>query len=241
MISDEENQLVVDENPVNAEDLFGEDLETSTANKEAGVTTAEQKKKRIINRLPPLNQAWLLDEKHEGISKVNSYFKGIKLKSSRGHELANLKVILKRYEYWAQQCYPKLCFQDFVEKVEMLSGKKEIRNFLQQNRNENQNTPDSLLTNKLSLRTDSEILFGGDSPQKLNQPIVTPDESFLITEDLRQTISRKREEAIAKRKLKLEQSMNQPSEENASNFTNDGAHEDLEIIHGDDLVIDTEY
>ena len=232
MIGDEDDNdhPVIDEEPVNAEDLFGEDLGISSlANKddnEAVVTEVGRKKRKTINRLPALNQAWLLNEKHEGVAQVNSYFQGIKFKAGRGHELTNLKLILKRYEYWAQQCYPKLCFQDFVEKVEDLSSKNGIRSILQQNRNKSRNmsisNTSSSLTDKISPRVESNPnLFGGDSPNKLKQNFIEmmPESSVVITENLRESIFRKREEAIAKRKLKLEQSVSQSIEENSIDFS----------------------
>ena len=38
----------------------------------------------------------------------------IKFRKGKGQEKDNLKMVLQRYEYFAQNCYPRLCFKDFV-------------------------------------------------------------------------------------------------------------------------------
>ncbi|XP_057304508.1 TIMELESS-interacting protein-like [Hydractinia symbiolongicarpus] len=248
MLGNSDHEVLADE-PVNAEDLFGEadqpllpplsplnDLEGAASegnnDNENNEKTEPQKKRRQINRLPNLNDEWLTNPRMEGIYKVNNYFESLKYKKGKGREQENLKIILQRYEYWAHQCYPKLCFSDFVHKVELLSGKRKIKHALQEIRNnltENNNNnggDDEDSTN--NMENDNIDPFAGDSNSTGNNILKENNEevdagvtaqnvlhaqppeqqvSPKISEEMREMIRRKREEAIAKRKRKLEESM----------------------------------
>ena len=247
MIGNDDIETLIDQ-PINAVDLFGEDEEeiqiipplSPNANEDEGtagadgdatsVAATEIKKVRRINRLPNLNEKWITDPKKEGLYAVNKYFEKIKLKRGKGYELKNLKTILKRYEYWAQQCYPKLCFKDFIDNLENLSGKKLVKRTLQEIRTNtipnsefveegaddidpgvnipidcenpvNSNVfPSSFqpITNSSSPRP----ITGFSSPQQIT------DSNNTIPDEMKEIIRRKREEAIAKRKRKLDESQN---------------------------------
>lgn len=250
MLGNRDHEVLADE-PVNAEDLFGEaeqpllpplsplnDLEGAATEEgnndnENNEKTEPQKKRRQINRLPNLNDEWLTNPKMEGIYKVNNYFESLKYKKGKGREQDNLKIILQRYEYWAHQCYPKLCFSDFVHKVELLSGKRKIKHALQEIRNnltENNNNADDDEDSSNNMENDNIDPFTADTNSTGNnilkenneevdaavtaqnvlhtQPPEEQQVSPKISEEMREMIRRKREEAIAKRKRKFEESMN---------------------------------
>lgn len=42
-------------------------------------------------------------------------------------QAADLKVLIKHMEHWAHRLFPKLQFEDFVERVESLGNKKEVQ------------------------------------------------------------------------------------------------------------------
>lgn len=39
----------------------------------------------------------------------------------------NLKLLLQKMENWAHRLYPKMQFEEFIDKVESLGGKKEVQ------------------------------------------------------------------------------------------------------------------
>ena len=45
----------------------------------------------------------------------------------RGHEASDLKLLLSRYEHWAHRLFPKLTFQDVLQRIEKLAGGKEVK------------------------------------------------------------------------------------------------------------------
>ena len=232
-VENEENeQPLITEEAVDADDLFGDDEEAAeqdTEQQNADNTTTNDlskapRKRRIqINRLPNLNEKWLLSN-NPGIHDVNSYFEKVKFKKGRNCEKENLKIILQRFEYFAHQCYPKITFREFVDKVERLSGKKIIKHALHEIRNQaiNVNFDNENVESKTD---DIEQMFGeenvpdhdvannqvGDSQQATNNIQENNTETIsspVITEDMKEMIRKKREEAIERRKQRLEQSMN---------------------------------
>ena len=44
-----------------------------------------------------------------------------------GHEKQDLKLLLKNYEHWGNRMFPKLRFNDLLEKIESFGSKKEIK------------------------------------------------------------------------------------------------------------------
>lgn len=236
----EDDHEIVDNDPLNPDDLFDNDIvppvspdaadangnigDTGENNEQQKDTTAPPRKYRQVNRLPNLNDAWLINSSKENIRQVNHYFKDIKFKSGKGRERTNLKMILQRYEYFAQQCYPKLCFKDFVEKVEHVSGKKTIKNVLleiRQGRNEivdDEETFPNDIDNDVNLDIQNTDTQPASPEQPQRSPPESPNASIAntqeassppkMTDEMREFIRRKREEAIAKRKQKLEESMN---------------------------------
>jgi len=238
---DDHNDL--DNEPINAEDLFGDDLGLDGNENEPAADTGDPDgapaagsedpstgaakpatKKRVINRLPNLNDQWLIDSKRENIRQVNGYFEKIKFKKGKGQERENLKMILQRYEYFGQNCYPKLCFKDFVEKVEFVSGKSRIKHVLQDIRLDRNMNPggsdddddngeeqamniEDPVPNTMPMNDDHQSTT---SPARESSPPNSPPPPppKPMTDEMREMIRKKREEALAKRKQKMDESMN---------------------------------
>lgn len=131
---DNERDILPPLSPLNP--LAGVDLNATAQ------VAAAAKKRRVINRLPNLNEQYITTHLGQGLDKVNSYFDKVVYKKGKDSEFANLRMVLQQYEYYGQQCYPKLCFQDFTDKVEKLSKKKMIRNSLQGIRNRSKTKDD---------------------------------------------------------------------------------------------------
>ena len=64
-----------------------------------------------------------------GLRVIPEIFQDVKFKG-KGHEKEDLKILLRKYEYWAHQMYPKGCFRDVVDRVEeLMTKKRNLRNF----------------------------------------------------------------------------------------------------------------
>lgn len=43
------------------------------------------------------------------------------------YQAADLRLLMQKMENWAHRLYPKLQFEDFIDKVEKLGAKKEVQ------------------------------------------------------------------------------------------------------------------
>uniref|UniRef100_A0A3B5KVT4 TIMELESS-interacting protein n=1 Tax=Xiphophorus couchianus TaxID=32473 RepID=A0A3B5KVT4_9TELE len=55
---------------------------------------------------------------------ANALFKG------KGHEAEDLRLLMQKMENWAHRLFPKLQFEDFIDRVEKLGSKKEVQTCL---------------------------------------------------------------------------------------------------------------
>ncbi|XP_015186588.1 PREDICTED: protein TIPIN homolog [Polistes dominula] len=87
------------------------------------------KSQRAISRnpIPKLNTERLKGPK--GIHTIEKHFEGFKF-YGKGREKMDLDRIMKRLEHWAHRLFPKLDFDDFLEKTEKLGSKKDLSVFV---------------------------------------------------------------------------------------------------------------
>ncbi|XP_038825475.1 TIMELESS-interacting protein isoform X3 [Salvelinus namaycush] len=64
-----------------------------------------------------------------GLPALRTLFDNVHFKG-KGHEAEDLKVLMQRMENWAHRLYPKLQFEDFIDKLETLGSKKEVQTCL---------------------------------------------------------------------------------------------------------------
>jgi len=256
----EDDHNEIDNEPINAEDLFadleegnnlgeGQDNENNDAQGEGDDTTTpageepQRKKTRQINRLPNLNENWLVDSRRENIRHVNGYFEKMKFKKGKGQERENLKMILQRYEYFGQNCYPKLCFTDFVEKVEYVSGKRTIKHVLQDIRQGRDLIPsDSENENEDPVRDIEDPI--PNVPSANNSPSGSPEKpksppsdkpKSVMTDEMKEMIRKKREEALAKRQQRLNESMNDTEIAPKDNLESNGVVKESSTMNSNNL------
>ncbi|KAF4091005.1 hypothetical protein AMELA_G00032230 [Ameiurus melas] len=85
-------------------------------------------KRRTVKRpQPKLNSQRLLSER--GLPALRTLFTDVKFKG-KGHEAEDLKLLMQKMENWAHRLYPKLQFEDFIDKLEALGGKKDVQTCL---------------------------------------------------------------------------------------------------------------
>ncbi|KAJ8417227.1 hypothetical protein AAFF_G00284540 [Aldrovandia affinis] len=85
-------------------------------------------KRRSVKRpQPKLDSQRLVSER--GLPALRTLFDNVRFKG-KGHEAEDLRVLMQRMENWAHRLYPKLQFEDFIDKLESLGGKKEVQTCL---------------------------------------------------------------------------------------------------------------
>ncbi|KAJ0001738.1 hypothetical protein NQD34_001534, partial [Periophthalmus magnuspinnatus] len=105
-------------------DPFGDD-DNGEVSKLADVP--EAKRKGVKRPQPKLDSNRLISDR--GLPALRTLFNDVKFKG-KGHEVEDLRLLMKRMENWAHRLFPKLQFEDFIDKVERLGAKKEVQTCL---------------------------------------------------------------------------------------------------------------
>ncbi|XP_026860583.2 TIMELESS-interacting protein isoform X2 [Electrophorus electricus] len=106
-------------------DILTGDAEEGEVSKLPEVPVA---KRRTVRRpQPKLDSHRLLSER--GLPALRTLFDDVKFKG-KGHEAEDLKVLMQKMENWAHRLCPKLQFEDFIDKLEILGGKKDVQTCL---------------------------------------------------------------------------------------------------------------
>ncbi|KAG9489020.1 hypothetical protein GDO78_005168 [Eleutherodactylus coqui] len=99
--------------------------------KSMGQTQPEEAPKsvrRAVKRPQPKLDAQRLTSQR-GLPALRNLFDGTKFKG-KGHEAEDLKVLIRQMENWAHRLFPKLQFEDFLNRLETLGNKKEVQTCL---------------------------------------------------------------------------------------------------------------
>uniref|UniRef100_A0A673B202 TIMELESS-interacting protein n=1 Tax=Sphaeramia orbicularis TaxID=375764 RepID=A0A673B202_9TELE len=107
-------------------DPFANGDEDGEVSKLADVPVA--KKKGVKRPQPKLDsQRYLKSDR--GLPALRTLFEDVRFKG-KGHEAEDLHLLMQKMENWAHRLYPKLQFEDFIDKVEKLGSKKEVQTCL---------------------------------------------------------------------------------------------------------------
>ncbi|XP_038275238.1 TIMELESS-interacting protein isoform X3 [Dermochelys coriacea] len=108
-----------------------DDVEGALANEEQDGNKPSQTEdstvsiqKAVKRPIPKLDAQRLISER--GLPALRHVFDNAKFKG-KGHETEDLKTLLRHMEHWAHRLFPKLQFDDFMERVESLGNKKEVQ------------------------------------------------------------------------------------------------------------------
>ncbi|EMP36018.1 TIMELESS-interacting protein [Chelonia mydas] len=111
-----------------------DDVEGALANEEQDGNKPSQTKdstvsiqKAVKRPIPKLDAQRIISER--GLPALRHVFDNAKFKG-KGHETEDLKTLLRHMEHWAHRLFPKLQFDDFMERVESLGNKKEVQTCL---------------------------------------------------------------------------------------------------------------
>ncbi|EDL26063.1 timeless interacting protein, isoform CRA_d, partial [Mus musculus] len=194
--------------------------------------------KRTVKRnLPKLDATRLTSER--GLPALRHVFDKTKFKG-KGHEAEDLKTLIRHMEHWAHRLFPKLQFEDFIDRVENLGNKKEVQTCLKRIRldlpivhedfvNNNDEVGEANGPDVSATGFDPFLTSSSDSRKFASEPTRS------LTEEQQQRIERNKQLALERRQAKL--LSNSQSLENDVTVEENSTGEDQEESNG--LNIDT--
>ncbi|XP_006050277.3 TIMELESS-interacting protein [Bubalus bubalis] len=162
--------------------------------------------KRTVKRnIPKLNAERLISER--GLPALRHVFEKAKFKG-KGHEAEDLKTLIRHMEHWAHRLFPKLQFEDFIDRVEYLGNKKEVQTCLKRIRLDLPILHEDFVSNN----DEVEESNGHDVTATELDPFLTnsygsvefaSESSRSLTEEEQQRIERNKQLALERRQAKL--------------------------------------
>ncbi|KAL2089024.1 hypothetical protein ACEWY4_015923 [Coilia grayii] len=170
----------------------------------------EVPKRRGVKRpQPKLDSQRLTSER--GLPALRTLFDNVRFKG-KGHEADDLRVLMQRMENWAHRLYPKLQFEDFIDKVESLGAKKDVQTCLKRIRLDMPLTHDDFIGREDEPQEDrvpddpfDEIVFP-EGPVIHSTPAPTPAS---LSEEQRQRIELNKQLALERRLARMQQQQQQ--------------------------------
>lgn len=157
-IEDEHDVVAEYKNTDSDEDQFntnknediGSDNEENTARR---IDPTSTKRSVVRNPIPKLNTERLKGPK--GLHTIEKYFEGFKF-YGKGYEKIDLDRIMKRMEHWGHRLFPKLNFDDFLEKLEKLGTKKDLQVFIKKYRQDMISADDMISQDNIDIEEDKD-------------------------------------------------------------------------------------
>ncbi|XP_067936257.1 TIMELESS-interacting protein-like [Watersipora subatra] len=84
-------------------------------------------KKRVMKEQPKLDPKRLTGKR--GIGILPQLFENVKYKG-KGHEVSDLKTMMGVMEHWGHRLFPRMPFDELIERVERLCQKKAVQTFV---------------------------------------------------------------------------------------------------------------
>uniref|UniRef100_A0A668ABR9 TIMELESS-interacting protein n=1 Tax=Myripristis murdjan TaxID=586833 RepID=A0A668ABR9_9TELE len=149
-----------------------------------------------------------------GLPALRTLFDNVHFKG-KGHEAEDLRLLMQKMENWAHRLYPKLQFEDFIDKVEKLGSKKEVQTCLKRIRLDMPLTHDDFISRDdeeaaapaPQVFQDPDPFGGGGFPDHLQGPVhSTPAPAApALTEEQRKRMELNRQLALEKRLARKQQ------------------------------------
>uniref|UniRef100_A0A8C9FN93 TIMELESS-interacting protein n=1 Tax=Pavo cristatus TaxID=9049 RepID=A0A8C9FN93_PAVCR len=160
-------------------------------------------RKAVKRSIPKLDAHRLVSER--GLPALRHMFDNVKFKG-KGHEAEDLKTLLRHMEHWAHRLFPKLQFDDFIDRVETLGNKKEVQTCLKRIRLDLPILHEDFTANEgggggsngLDVDTEDVHPFSGNVGELDSLPGTT------LTEEQQQRIKRNRQLALERRQAKMQ-------------------------------------
>ncbi|NXI34435.1 TIPIN protein, partial [Galbula dea] len=187
-----------------------DDVEWAEANAEPDGNQQSQTKdsavstrKAVKRPMPKLDAQRLVSER--GLPALRHLFDNVKFKG-KGHEAEDLKTLIRHMEHWAHRLFPKLQFEDFIDRVEALGNKTEVQTCLKRIRLDLPILHEDFASNEdgggesNGLDTAAEDVHScPGSAEELNSV-----SSTTLTEEQQQRIKKNRQLALERRQAKMQ-------------------------------------
>ncbi|NXP03743.1 TIPIN protein, partial [Thinocorus orbignyianus] len=167
-------------------------------------------RKAVKRPMPKLDAQRLVSER--GLPALRHVFDNVKFKG-KGHEVRHkdLKTLIQHMEHWAHRLYPKLQFEDFIDRVESLGNKKEVQTCLKRIRLDLPILHEDFASNEGG---EGESNGLDPAPEDVHPSSGNTEElgsvsGTTLTEEQQQRIQRNRQLALERRQAKM-QSNSQP-------------------------------
>ncbi|NXU81719.1 TIPIN protein, partial [Oreotrochilus melanogaster] len=202
-----------------------DDVEWAQANGEPDGNQQSQTKdsavapRRAVKRpMPKLDAQRLISER--GLPALRHMFDNVKFKG-KGHEAEDLKTLIRHMEHWAHRLFPKLQFEDFIDKVESLGNKKEVQTCLKRIRLDLPILHEDFANNEdgggeskgLATGTEDVHPSSGSAEEPCSLPGTT------LTEEQQQRIQRNRQLALERRQAKMQCSSQAQQDELSTHYS----------------------
>ncbi|KAF6352581.1 TIMELESS interacting protein [Rhinolophus ferrumequinum] len=162
--------------------------------------------KRTVKRnIPKLDAQRLTSER--GLPALRHVFDKAKFKG-KGHEAEDLKTLIRHMEHWAHRLFPKLQFEDFIDRIEYLGNKKEVQTCLKRIRLDLPILHEDFISNndEVGENNDRDTTATELDPFLTNSPEsekFASESSRSLTEEQQQRIERNKQLALERRQAKL--------------------------------------
>ncbi|XP_041535448.1 TIMELESS-interacting protein [Microtus oregoni] len=162
--------------------------------------------RRTVKRnLPKLDATRLTSER--GLPALRHMFDKIKFKG-KGHEAEDLKTLIRHMEHWAHRLFPKLQFEDFIDRVENLGNKKEVQTCLKRIRLDLPIVHEDFVNNNDEVEETNNLdaTAAGFDPfltSSFDSKKLASESSRSLTEEQQQRIERNKQLALERRQAKL--------------------------------------
>ncbi|XP_065544040.1 TIMELESS-interacting protein [Lathamus discolor] len=160
-------------------------------------------RKAVKRPMPKLDAQRLISER--GLPALRHMFDNVKFKG-KGHEAEDLKTLMRHMEHWAHRLYPKLLFEDFIDRVESLGNKKEVQTCLKRIRLDLPIIHEDFADNKdgeaESNGQDTAAEDVGSSSGNAEQ--LSPVSATTLTEEQQERIKKNRQLALERRQAKMQ-------------------------------------
>ncbi|XP_054420358.1 TIMELESS-interacting protein [Pteronotus mesoamericanus] len=162
--------------------------------------------KRAVKRnIPKLDAQRLISER--GLPALRHVFDKAKFKG-KGHEAEDLKTLIRHMEHWAHRLFPKLQFEDFIDRVEYLGNKKEVQTCLKRIRLDLPILHEDFISNndEVGENNGHDITATELDPFLTNSPEnvkFASEQSRSLTEEQQQRMERNKQLALERRQAKL--------------------------------------
>ncbi|XP_029354237.1 TIMELESS-interacting protein [Echeneis naucrates] len=178
-------------------------------------------KRRGVKRpQPKLDSQRLISER--GLPALRTMFDNVHFKG-KGHEVSDLRLLMQKMENWAHRLYPKLQFEDFIEKVERLGNKKEVQTCLKRIRLDMPLTDEDFIGGEEATAEQevfgdpdpfSEVNFPDDRQAPIHSTPATPatPPAPSLTEEQRRRMELNRQRALERRLARQQQQQTDPSD-----------------------------